>query len=188
MLAMNKKTKLRLGTLLVATTVGLTACQQEPEAAPVEDPARVETTVDPVATPVESTDTATDTTKIVTVEETVVELSPEEQKAAMADQTVAQVDSPASTIINYSCTPALAVSADYNDMLGNVKLTVNGNEQTLLNTNTGQNPEVFKSADDMNGNEEGGTQWRVAHSERETGILRMSDGEQPIQTYECKSK
>ncbi|MGO3633795.1 MAG: hypothetical protein ACTJFF_05695 [Moraxellaceae bacterium] len=56
---------------------------------------------------------------------------------------------------------------------------------TLRKNNEGSNPEVFEVATAIDGSE-GLTQWRVAHEERETGVMRTAGAdESDINTFEC---
>jgi len=56
---------------------------------------------------------------------------------------------------------------------------------TLTKTNEGSNPEVFEVATALDGSE-GFTQWRVAHEDRATGVMRMAGADETnVNTYEC---
>ncbi|WP_299185750.1 hypothetical protein [uncultured Psychrobacter sp.] len=158
-------------TGLLAGAISISACQQQQEPEPsLEDSINAEESVPMSAEPADPNDTivATDDASLNEVE----------------DDTVADVNTDLNQI-TYLCTPALEVEATYKDDANQVVIGTDMGTVTLAQTNEGSNPEVFEVDTAMDGGQ-GFTQWRVAHGERETGVMRTAgEDEADISTYEC---
>lgn len=158
-------------TGLLAGAISISACQQQQEPEPsLEDSINAEESVPMSAEPADPNDTivATDDASLNEVE----------------DDTVANVNTDLNQI-TYLCTPALEVEATYKDDANQVVIGTDMGTVTLAQTNEGSNPEVFEVDTAMDGGQ-GFTQWRVAHGERETGVMRTAgEDEADISTYEC---
>ncbi|OLF37665.1 MULTISPECIES: hypothetical protein [unclassified Psychrobacter] len=158
-------------TGLLAGAISISACQQQQEPEPsLEDSINAEESVPMSAEPADPNDTivATDDASLNEVE----------------DDTVANVNTDLNQI-TYLCTPALEVEATYKDDANQVVIGTDMGTVTLAQTNEGTNPEVFEVDTAMDGGQ-GFTQWRVAHGERETGVMRTAgEDEADISTYEC---
>lgn len=156
-------------TGLLASAMTISACQQKQETEPsLEDSISEEQDVPMSAEPAEPSD--------VVVEAPVSDVE---------DDTVATVNTSVSQI-NYSCSPALAVKATYKDADKQVVIETAQGTETLTKTNDATNPEVF-NLDTAFGGGEGFIQWRVAHEDRETGVMRTAGADsENVSTYECK--
>ena len=74
----------------------------------------------------------------------------------------------------------------YKDTDNQVILATAQGTATLTKTNDATNPEVFEVKTAIDGSE-GFVQWRVAHKERETGVMRTAGADAAnVSTYECK--
>lgn len=157
---------------LLAAVISVNGCQKEPESEQsLEDNIAAEQSVPMSAEPAEPNDTM-----VVTEDATLNEVQ---------DDTVATVDAGV-TQINYLCSPALKVEATYEDDANQVVVDTDMGTVTLTKTNEGSNPEVFEVASAADGGE-GFTQWRVAHEDRATGVMRTAGAdESDVNTYECK--
>lgn len=158
-------------TGLLASAISISACQQQQEPEPsLEDSINAEESVPMSADPADPNDTvvATDDASLNEVE----------------DDTIANVNTDL-TQITYLCTPTLKVEATYKDETNQVVVGTDMGTITLTQTNEGTNPEVFEVDTAMDGGQ-GFTQWRVAHEERATGVMRTAgEDETDISTYEC---
>ncbi|WP_296244110.1 MULTISPECIES: hypothetical protein [unclassified Psychrobacter] len=158
-------------TGLLAGAMTISACQQkqEPEQS-LEDNISEEQSVPMSAEPAEPNDVVVDT-PVSDVEE----------------DTVASVTTGVNQM-SYSCTPALAVEATYKDADKQVVLETPQGTVTLAKTNGDAiNPEVFNLNTSFDGGE-GFIQWRVAHEDRETGVMRTAGADsENVSTYECKT-
>ena len=154
---------------LLAGAISISACQQKAEPEPnVDDSMNTEETVPMSAEPADPNVTA------LAIED------PSESE--VADDTVASVNTGA-TQITYLCTPELKVQATYEDDA--VVVATDKGTLTLNKTNDGTNPEVYEGSSAIDGSE-GFTQWRVAHQERATGVMRMAGADETdVNTYEC---
>ena len=84
------------------------------------------------------------------------------------------------------CSPELEVEATYKDTDSQVVLATAKGTVTLTKTNEASNPEVFEGATAIDGTT-GFVQWRVAHKDRETGVMRTAGTDTTnVTTYECK--
>lgn len=155
-------------TGLLAGALTVSACQQQSEPEPsLEDSISAEQSVPMSADPAEPNDVVIDA-----------------PARDVADDTVASVNTGV-TQINYLCSPELKVAATYKDADNQVIIDTVQGTATLTKTNEGSNPEVFAVAAAIDGGE-GFTQWRVAHIERATGVMRMAGADQStVTTYEC---
>ena len=158
-------------TGLLAGVISLSACQEKPETEPsLEDSISAEQSVPMSAEPADHNNVA-----INTEDATLNEVQ---------DNTVATVNTNV-TQINYLCSPALKVEATYKEDSNEVVIGTDKGTVTLTQTNEGTNPEVFEVATAMDGGK-GFTQWRVAHQERETGVIRTAGEESSkVSTYDC---
>lgn len=158
-------------TGLLAGVMTLSACQQEPETdASLSEDIAEEQGVPMSAEPADPNDAA------VAVNDASL--------SEVEDDTVASVNGTI-TQLTYLCTPALEIEATYNDDSDQVTLETDDGTVTLTKTNEGTNPEVFEVQTTMTGSA-GFTQWRVAHEERETGVMRTAEvGATEPSTYEC---
>ena len=160
-----------LMTGLLAGVISLSACQEKPETEPsLEDSISAEQSVPMSAEPADHNNVV-----INTEDATLNEVQ---------DNTVATVNTNV-TQINYLCSPALKIEATYKEDSNEVVIGTDKGTVTLTQTNEGTNPEVFEVATAMDGGK-GFTQWRVAHQERETGVIRTAGEESSkVSTYEC---
>ncbi len=158
---------------LLASAMTISACQQkEPEQSLEEDIAAEQQAVPMSADPADPSDTvvAADDASLSEVE----------------DDTIATVNSGVMQM-TYLCSPTLEVEATYKDENNQVVVATDMGTVTLTKTNEGSNPEVFEVATAIDGGE-GFTQWRVAHKERETGVMRTAGADESnVSTYECKT-
>ena len=158
-------------TGLLAAVISISACQKEPEPdSNVDDSINAEESVPMSAEPADPNDTivATGDAPLNDVQ----------------DDTIATVNTGV-TQLTYLCSPELKVEATYEDDENQVVLGTDKGTVTLTKTNDGSNPEVFEVATAIDGGE-GFTQWRVAHTERETGVMRTAGADQSVvSTYEC---
>ena len=166
--------QLRTSAMLTSLLVGaltISACQQQPETdASMADGDNTEESVPMSAEPAEPNDVIVDTADASLTE--------------VQDDTVASVNSSVSQI-SYLCTPALKIEATYKEDANQVVIATDTGTVTLNQTNDGGNPEVFETATAVDGSE-GFTQWRVAHTERETGVMRTAGADDTnVNTFEC---
>jgi len=159
-------------TGLLAGALTISACQQQQETEPsLEDDISAEQSVPMSAEPAEPNDVLIDTQ----------DPSLNEVKS----DTVASVNTPISQM-TYSCSPELAVEATYKDADNQVVIATANGTTTLTKTNDATNPEVFETANSIDGGA-GFVQWRVAHQDRETGVMRTAGADsENVSTYECK--
>lgn len=159
-------------TGLLASALGLSACQQQQEPEPsLEDSINAEQSVPMSAEPAEPN------TRVVATEDATLN--------EVQEDTVATVNTDV-TQITYLCSPELKVEATYEEDANQVVVGTNMGTTTLTQTNDGGSPEVFEAATTLDGSK-GFTQWRVAHGERITGVMRTAGAdESDISTYECK--
>ena len=157
-------------TGLLAGAMTISACQQQQEPEPsLEDSISEEQSVPMSAEPAEPSDVVVDA-PVSDVEE----------------DTVASVNSGVKQM-SYSCSPALAVEATYTDADKQVILETAQGTVTLTKTNDATNPEVFNLDTAFDGGK-GFIQWRVAHEDRETGVMRTAGADsENVSTYECKT-
>lgn len=160
-----------LVTGLLAAAISMSACQQqqEPEQS-LEDNIAAEQGVPMSAAPADPNDT------VVAAEDTTLN--------EVQEDTIATVNTGV-TQMTYLCSPALKVEATYEDEDNQVVLGTDMGTITLTKTNDGTNPEVFEGDTAVNGGK-GFTQWRVAHEDRATGVMRTAGAdESSVDTYEC---
>lgn len=157
-------------TGLFACAISISACQQEPETDPsLEEDIATEQAVPMSAEPADPNDT------VVAADATVNEVQ--------AD-TTANVNS-AVTQITYLCAPELKVEVTYKEETNEAVLSTDKGTITVSKTNEGTNPEVYEGSTTIDGGA-GFTQWRVAHRERATGVIRTAaEGESNVNTYQC---
>ena len=157
---------------LLAGVIGLSACQQQAEVEPsLEEDIAAEQAVPMSAEPAEPNDIV-----VATDDATLNEVT---------DDTIANVNANVTQII-YLCSPELKVEATYKDADSQVVLATAKGTVTLTKTNDASNPEVFEGATAIDGTA-GSIQWRVAHQDRETGVIRTAGTDAAnISTYECK--
>ncbi|WP_333614507.1 hypothetical protein [Psychrobacter sp.] len=157
-------------TGLLAGAMTISACQQQQEPEPsLEDSISEEQSVPMSAEPAEPSDVVVDA-----------------PVSDVEDDTVASVNSGVKQM-SYSCSPALAVEATYKDADKQVILETAQGTVTLTKTNDATNPEVFNLDTSFDGGE-GFIQWRVAHEDRETGVMRTAGADsENVSTYECKT-
>ncbi|WP_435979821.1 hypothetical protein [Psychrobacter sp. DM4] len=156
-----------LMTGVLAAMLSMSACQQDPEPS-VEDNISEEQAAPMSAEPAEPS------------------------SAVVADATINEVESDTVATINddvmqriYLCSPTLKVEATYLEDDNQVVLGTDKGTVTLTQTNEGTNPEAYEVSTNLSGGE-GYTQWRTAHQERETGVLRTANADESnINTYEC---
>lgn len=155
---------------LFACALSISACQQQSEPEPsLDDDIATEQAVPMSAEPAEPNDT------VVAPDATVNEVQ---------SDTVADVNTGV-TQMTYLCSPELKVEVTYKDDSDEAVLSTDKGTLTVKKTNEGTNPEVYEGTTTIDGSA-GFTQWRVAHQERETGLIRMaSEGESDINTYQC---
>lgn len=160
-------------TGLFACAISISACQQqqEPESS-LEQDITAEQAAPMSAEPAEPNDA------VVAVENNDPTLNEVE------NNTVATVNTDVTQIL-YLCTPALKVEATYKEEANEAVLTTDKGTVTLSKTNEGSNPEVYEGETALDGGK-GYVQWRVAHGERQTGVMRTAtENESNIDTYEC---
>lgn len=159
-------------TGLLAGALTISACQKEQETEPsLEDSISAEQSVPMSAEPAEPNDVVVDTQ--------------DPSLNEVADDTAASVNTGVSQI-NYSCSPELQVEATYKDTDNQVVIATANGTTTLTKTNDATNPEVFWIENAIDGGE-GFVQWRVAHQDRETGVMRTAGANaENVSTYECK--
>ena len=156
---------------LLASVLGLSACQQKAESeADLDNETVSEESVPMSAEPAEPTDLV-----VATEDPTLNEVK---------SDTIANVNTGVVQYI-YLCSPELKVEATYKDEENSVVLTTVKGTVTLNKTNEGTNPEVFEAETALD-NGKGFVQWRVAHAERDTGVIRTAgEDESKVDTYEC---
>lgn len=157
-------------TGLLTSAITISACQQQEVEPNLEDEINAEESVPMSADPAEPNDlvVADDDASLNEVE----------------DDTIASVNNNVTQMI-YLCSPELKVEATYKEDANSVVLVTNAGTVTLNKTNEGSNPEVFEAATAMDGGE-GFTQWRVAHEDRATGVMRTAGADETdVNTYEC---
>lgn len=159
-------------TGLLAGALTISACQKEQETEPsLEDSISAEQSVPMSAEPAEPNDVVVDTQ--------------DPSLNEVADDTAASVNTSVSQI-NYSCSPELQVEATYKDTDNQVVIATANGTTTLTKTNDATNPEVFGVENAIDGGK-GFVQWRVAHQDRETGVMRTAGANaENVSTYECK--
>lgn len=159
-------------TGLLAGALTLSACQQQQETDPsLEDSISAEQSVPMSAEPAEPSDVVVNTEDASLNE--------------VEDDTVASVNTNVSQI-TYLCSPELKVEATYKDAENQVVIGTAQGTVTLIKTNDAINPEVFEGESAIDGGE-GFVQWRVAHEDRETGVMRTAGTDTTnVSTYECK--
>jgi cytidylate kinase len=158
-------------TGLLAGALTISACQQqsEPESG-MEDGVNAEESVPMSAEPAEPSDVVVNTEDASLNE--------------VESDTVASVNSGV-TQISYLCSPELKVEATYKEDANQVVIATDMGTVTLNQTNEGSNPEVFEVATAMDGGQ-GFTQWRVAHEDRQTGVMRTAGADETnVNTFEC---
>lgn len=158
-------------TGLLVGAISISGCQKKPEPeSSLDDSINAEESVPMSADPAEPNDI------VVTADDASV--------SEVQDDTVASVNTGV-TQLTYLCSPTLKVEATYKDDSDEVVIETDKATLTLSKTNEGSNPEVFKVATGLDGGE-GFTEWRVAHTERATGVMRTAGAdESKINTYEC---
>lgn len=158
-------------TGLLATAISISACQQQPEPEPsLEDNIAAEQAVPMSAEPADPNDT------LVAVDDATLN--------EVQDDTIASVNTGV-TQLTYLCAPTLKVEATYKDDANQVVLGTDMGTLTLTKTNDGSNPEVFEVGTTIDGSA-GSTQWRVAHTNRATGVMRTAGTDAAnVTTYEC---
>lgn len=156
-------------TGLLAGAITVSACQPKQETEPsLEDSISEEQSVPMSAEPAEPSDVVVDA-----------------PASEVEDDTIASVNTGVNQI-TYLCSPELTVEATYKDTDNQVVIGTAKGTVTLTKTNDASNPEVFEAATAIDGGE-GFVQWRVAHKERETGVMRTAGTDAAnISTYECK--
>lgn len=156
---------------LLASVIGVSACQQQAEVEPsLEDDIAAEQAVPMSADPADPNDIV-----VATNDATLNEV---------ADDTVANVNTDVTQMI-YLCSPELKVEATYKDDENSVVLVTDKGTVSLNKTNEGTNPEAFEVATALDGGK-GFVQWRTAHAERDTGVIRTAGAdESKVDTYEC---
>ena len=156
-------------TALLAGVLSMAACQPKQETEPsLEESISEEQAVPMSAEPAEPSDVVVDA-----------------PASEVADDTVATVNTGVNQI-TYLCSPELEVEATYKDTDSQVVLSTAKGTVTLTKTNDASNPEVFEGATAIDGTA-GSIQWRVAHQDRETGVMRTAGTDATnISTYECK--
>lgn len=159
-------------TGLLAGALTVSACQQQQETEPsLEDSISAEQSVPMSAEPAEPSDVVVDTQ--------------DPSLSEVADDTVASVNTGVNQM-TYACSPALEIEATYNDTDNQVIIATANGTTTLTKTNDATNPEVFEADNAIDGGE-GFVQWRVAHQDRETGVMRTAGADaENVSTYECK--
>jgi hypothetical protein len=158
-------------TSLLVSAIGLSACQQQSEIEPsLEDSINAEESVPMSADPAEPNNV------VVTNEDASLN--------EVQEDTVATVNTDV-TQITYLCSPELKIEATYKDADKQVVLATEQGTLMLTKTNDSSSPEMFEVATALDGSK-GATQWRVAHQERATGVMRTAGADEAdINTYEC---
>lgn len=157
---------------LLSAVIGLSACQKPTES----DPAATDAATEEPAVPM-SADPA-EPHQAIEGEEVV-----DPSAAEVAEDTVTDVETGAAKKLNYSCTPALKLDVVYHDEAKNV--TVNTDKGNLTLEEIGEDAYEVKTALDGSN---GLTQWRVSNDHRESGVLRVSMGDDDkVTAYECKA-
>lgn len=156
---------------LLASMISISACQQQPEPeASSENDINAEQPVPMSADPAEPND--------------IVVAADDAPESEVADDTIASVNTGVTQMV-YLCSPELKVQATYKDEENSVVLVTNKGTVILEQTNEGSNPEVFEGATAMDGTQ-GFVQWRVAHTERETSVIRTAGADaSKVETYQC---
>ncbi len=167
--------QLRASVALTGLLVGaltLSACQQQQETEPsLEDSISAEQSVPMSAEPAEPSDVVVDTEDASLNE--------------VEGDTVASVNTSVNQM-TYLCSPELKVEATYTDAENQVIIGTAQGTVTLTKTNDASNPEVFEADSAIDGGQ-GFVQWRVAHEDRETGVMRTAGTDTAnVSTYECK--
>lgn len=159
-------------TALLAGALTVSACQQQQEPEPsLEESINSEESIPMSADPADSNDPA-----LAGDDATLSEVQ---------DDTIATVNQDV-TQATYLCSPELKVEATYEDDANQVVIGTDKGTLTLVKTNEGSNPEVYQVETALDGGE-GFTQWRVAHGERETGVMRTAEAvDENPSVYECK--
>lgn len=155
---------------LLAGVISISACQQQQEVEPsLEADINAEQSVPMSADPAEPSD------MVVATDPTLNEVQ---------SDTIASVNTDVTQMI-YLCSPELKVEATYKDDENSVVLVTNKGTVSLIKANEGTNPEVFKGATALDGGK-GFVQWRTAHTERATGVIRTAGADESnVDTYEC---
>lgn len=162
------RTSVVISILMSAMTIS--ACQQQEPEPSLEDSISAEQSVPMSAEPAEPNNMAV-TTEDASLNE-------------VRQDTIATVNTDI-TQITYLCSPALKIEATYKEEANQVVLGTDEGTITLNKTNDGSNPEVFEVSSAVDGTE-GFTQWRVAHTERSTGVMRTAGADETdVNTYEC---
>lgn len=158
-------------TGLLAAAISISGCQKEPEPElGLEDNISTEASVPMSAEPAEPNDS------VIAIEDASIN--------EVQDDTVATVNTGVAQI-TYLCSPELKIEATYKDADNQVVVDTSQGMLTLTKVNDGSSPEVFEAATALDGSE-GFTQWRVAHKDRATGVMRMAGADEAnINTYEC---
>lgn len=166
-----KKTRSSVITAsLLAGVIGLSACQQKAPEASLEDDISSEQAVPMSADPAEPNDVV-----VATDDPTLNEVE---------SDTIATVNTDVTQMI-YLCSPELKVEATYKDNDNSVALVTDKGTVTLAKANDGTNPEVFEGETALDGGK-GFVQWRTAHTERATGVIRTAGADESnVDTYEC---
>lgn len=156
---------------LLASVIGLSACQQQQEIEPsLEDRVDAEQSIPMSADPAEP--------NVVVVATDAPTLN------EVQSDTIATVDTEVTQLI-YLCSPELKVEATYKDDENSVVLMTNKGMVSLNQVNESSSPEVFEGATALDG-DVGFVQWRVAHTERATGVIRTAGADETnIDTYNC---
>lgn len=159
-------------TSLLAGALTVSACQQQQETEPsLEDSISAEQSVPMSAEPAENND--------------VLVNNEDASLNEVEGDTIASVNKDVNQIA-YLCSPELTIEATYKDADNQVVISTANGTATLIKTNDATNPEVFGIENAIDGGE-GFVQWRVAHQERETGVMRMAGADATnVSTYECK--
>lgn len=160
-----------IAATLLAGVIGLSACQQQAEVEPsLEEDIAAEQAVPMSADPAEPNDIV-----VATDDATLNEVT---------DDTIANVNADVTQMI-YLCSPELKVEATYKDEENSVVLVTDKGTVSLNKTNDGTNPEVFEGSTALDGGQ-GFVQWRTAHTERATGVIRTAGADESnVDTYEC---
>lgn len=155
---------------LFACAISISACQQEPETEPsLEEDIATEQATPMSAEPAEPNDA------VVVADATVNEVQ---------EDTVANVNTGV-TQMTYLCSPELKVEVTYKEDINEAVLSTDEGTVTVVKTNDGTNPGVYEVKTTLSG-AAGFTQWRVAHEDRATGVMRTAgEGESSVNTYEC---
>lgn len=157
-------------TGLFACAISISACQQQSEPEPsLDEDIAAEQAVPMSAEPAEPNDTV---------------VAPDASLSAVQDDTLATVNTDVSQQ-TYICSPELKIEVTYKEDANEAVLVTNMGTVTTTRTNEGSNPEIYEADTNFDGTA-GLVEWRVAHGERETGVMRTTSGESgSIATYEC---